>query len=58
MGSKVVVDSLVLGCSLVLGGFRTTVDLCILSLGSCDVVLGMEWLDSYQDQIDCWDNRV
>lgn len=57
-GSKVVVDSLVLNCPLVLGDFHTFVDLHVMSLGSYDVVLGMDWLGSHQAQIDCRGKRV
>ncbi|GLJ46238.1 hypothetical protein SUGI_0974250 [Cryptomeria japonica] len=56
--SKVVVDSLVLKCPLVLGDCQTFVDLCVIYLGSYDVVLGMDWLGSHQVQIDCRGKRV
>lgn len=42
--ARAIVDSLVLRCPLVLGDFHTSLDLCIMSLGSYDVVLGMDWL--------------
>ena len=42
--SKVVVDSLVSGYRLNLGTFTTIVDLCILSLGLYDIVVGMDFL--------------
>lgn len=48
MGSKVVVDSLVLSCPLVLGYCHTSVDIHDMSLGSYDVVLGIDWLGSHQ----------
>lgn len=57
-GSKVVVDSLMLSCPSVLGDFHTFVDLYIMSLGSYDVVLGMDWLGSHRAQIDCRGKRV
>ena len=47
------VDSLVSGCELDLGAFTTMVDLCILPLGSYDIVLGMDWLATHQANIDC-----
>ena len=52
-GSKVAVDSLVRSCVLSLGTFTTTVDLRILPLGSYDIVLGMDWLATHQENIDC-----
>lgn len=51
-------DSLVLDCPLVLGDFYTSMDLYIVSLGSYDVVLGMDWLVSHQVQIDYRGKRV
>lgn len=51
-GSKLVVDSLVSDCMLNLGTFTPTMDLCILLLGSYDIVLGMDWLVSHQANID------
>ena len=47
------VDSLVSGCELDIGAFTTTVDLRVLPLGSYDIVLGMDWLATHQENIDC-----
>ena len=52
-GSKVAVDSLVSGCVLDLGCFTTIVDLCILPLGSYDIILGMDWLATHQENKGC-----
>ena len=52
MGSKVVVDSLVRGCSLNLGTFTTIMDLHILHLGLYKIVFGMDWLATHQVNID------
>lgn len=51
MGSKVIVDS-THGCELDLRVCTTLVDICVLSLGSYGIVLGMDWLESHQDSID------
>ena len=51
-GSKVAVDSLIRSCVLNLGTFTTIVDLCGLPLGSYDIVLGMDWLASHQENIN------
>ena len=52
-GGKVSIDSLVHKCGLSIGGFETSVDLRVIPLGSYDVVLGMDWLDSHRASIDC-----
>ena len=57
-GSKVAVDSLVRGCVLSLGAFTTTVDLRILPLGSYDILLGMDWLTTHQENINCHHKMV
>lgn len=57
-GSKVVVEKLVQGCSLDIGALTTKVDLQILSLGSYDVVLGMDWLSAHRAMIDCHHKAV
>lgn len=46
-------DSLLHGCVFYLGVLSTIVDLCVLSLGSYGVVLGMDWPESHQTTIDC-----
>ena len=47
-----IVDSIVSGCVLDLGTFTTIVYLHILSLGSYDIMCGMDWLDTHQENID------
>lgn len=53
-----VVDSLMPSCSLVFGNCHTFVDLHVMSLGSYDVVLGMDFPGSHQAWIDFRDKRV
>lgn len=52
------VDSLMHSCVLDLGVCSTIVDLCVLSLGSYNVVLGIDFLEDHQDKIDCSGKRV
>lgn len=52
-GAKVSTDSVVHKCELGLRGMVTSVDLRVIPLGSYDVVLGMDWLDSHKASIDC-----
>lgn len=37
-----IMDSIVSGCMLDLGTFTNIIDLCILSLGSYEIMLGMD----------------
>lgn len=47
------VDSIVGGCMLHLDTITTIVDICILPLGSYEIVLGMDRLAIHQVNIDC-----
>ena len=51
-GAKVSTYSIVHKCGLSIGGFKTSVDLWVIPLGSYDVVLGMNWLGSHRASID------
>ena len=51
--ARVSIDSIVQKCELSLGGFLRLVDLWVIPLGSYDVALGMDWLDSHRASIDC-----
>ena len=41
-------------CPLVMNGMITYVDLNILPLGSYDVLIGMDWLESHRVKLDCY----
>ena len=39
---------------LVINGLATCVDLNVLSLGSYDVLIGMDWLEAHRVKLDCY----
>ena len=41
-------------CPLSMNGLVTCVDLSVLSLGSYDVLIGMDWLEAHQVKLDCY----
>ena len=42
---------------LVMNGLITYGDLNVLSLSSCDVIIGMDWLESHREKLDCYNNN-
>jgi hypothetical protein len=57
-GAKQKVREKVTGCTLNLGEFFTRVNLCIMILGSYDVVIGMDWLESHEAILNCKTKRL
>jgi hypothetical protein len=43
----------VTGCALNLGEFVTRVNLYVTTLGSYDVVIGMDWLETHEAILNC-----
>jgi hypothetical protein len=52
-GAKQKVGGKVMGCSLNLGYFVTKANLYVMILGSYDVVIGMDWLESHEAILNC-----
>jgi hypothetical protein len=52
-GDKQKVGGKVMGCSLSLGEFVTRANLYIMILGSYDVVINMDWLESHEAILNC-----
>jgi hypothetical protein len=52
-GAKRKVEGRVTGCALNLGEFGTRVYLCVTILGSYDVVIGMDWLETHEAILNC-----
>jgi hypothetical protein len=50
------IQDMVRGCSISLNGVNTSIDLNIIPLGSCDVMIGMDWLDKHHVVLDCHNN--
>jgi hypothetical protein len=53
LGAKQKVGGKVAGCSLNLGYFVTKANLYVLILGSYDVVISMDWLESHEVILNC-----
>jgi hypothetical protein len=47
-----------MGCALNLGEFVTRVNLYVTILGSYDVVIGMDWLESHEAILNCKTKRL
>ena len=41
-------------CPLVMNGLVTCVDMNVLTLGSYDVLIGMDWLEAHRVKRDCY----
>jgi hypothetical protein len=52
-GAKQKVGGKVTGCSLNLGDFFTKENLYVMILGSYDVVISMDWLESHEAILNC-----
>jgi hypothetical protein len=51
--AKQKVGGKVTGCALNLGDFVTRTNLYVTILGSYDVVIGMDWLESHEAILNC-----
>ena len=56
-GNKNKVSEVVRKCSFVMDGLVTYADLNVLSLGSYDVLIGMDWLEAHSVKLDCY-NKI
>ena len=52
-GAKHKVGGKVMDCSINLGDFVTKANLYVMILGSCDVVIGMDWLELHEAILNC-----
>jgi hypothetical protein len=57
-GAKQKVGGKVTGCALNLGEFVTRVNLYVTILGSYDIVIGMDWLESHEAILNCKTKRL
>ena len=44
-------------CPLVMNGLNTCVDLNVLTLGSYDVLIGMDWLEAHRVKLDSYNKN-
>ncbi|MGS7221161.1 retroviral-like aspartic protease family protein, partial [Micrococcus luteus] len=57
-GKFIRVDQMIEGCTITLLGRSFPTDLCIMTLGSFDVILGMDWLSKFDANIGCRERLV
>jgi hypothetical protein len=57
-GAKRKVVELVKSCPMGMNGLSTKEDLKILPLGSCDCLIGMDWLDQNHAILDCHNRKI
>jgi hypothetical protein len=57
-GAKQKVGGKVMDCSINLGDFVTKENLYVTILGSYDIVIGMDWLESHDVILNCKTNMV
>jgi hypothetical protein len=57
-GAKQKVGGKVTGCALNLGEFVTRVNLYVTILGSYDVMIGMDWLETHEAILNCKTKRL
>jgi hypothetical protein len=52
-GTKIRIHDIVRSFSISLNGMNTSIDLNIIPLGSCDILIGMDWLDKHHVVLYC-----
>ncbi|KAK1429741.1 hypothetical protein QVD17_11959 [Tagetes erecta] len=57
-GKFIRVDQMIEGCTITLLGRSFPTNLCIMTLGSFDVILGMDWLSKFDANIGCRERVV
>ena len=45
-------------CEIIVGGVKTIIDLIKLGEMEFDIILGMDWLFTYQTPVDCYEKKV
>ena len=58
VGGQMRITRVCRGCELTLGEVSVNFDLCLMSFGGFDLILGMDWLLAFQARIDCYRRRV
>jgi hypothetical protein len=53
-GTKRKVSKVIPACQFIMDGLPTQVTFNILSLGSYDPLIGMDWLAAYKTKLDCY----
>ena len=54
-GEKKKVTEFVANCEVSIQDYVTRINLNVFPLGSCDMIIGMEWLEKYKVVLNCFD---
>nr|GEU49739.1 hypothetical protein [Tanacetum cinerariifolium] len=57
-GQLVEIDKVIKGCKLEIEGYVFDIDLIPFGHGSIDVIIGMDWLSNYKDEIICHEKAM
>jgi hypothetical protein len=57
-GTKRKVTDFILAYGFIMNGFPTQENLNILPLGSYDLLIGMDWLDTHKTEMDCYNKTL
>jgi hypothetical protein len=58
LGEKQAVGPSIDNCIVDLGVCTTRLKVYVTSLGAYDLIIGMDWLESHRDMVDCFAKRV
>jgi hypothetical protein len=58
MGVKKKINELAKYCLIDMNGLNTKVDVNIIPLGSYDFLIGMDWLETHHDVLDCYKKTI
>ena len=58
LGSQQLVGSMVRDCNVNIGGCDTKMNLYSTTLGTYDLIVGMDWLESHQAILDCYNKTI
>ena len=58
LGSCVALDKVCRRCEIEIGNHRFVFDLIVMNMTTFDVILGMDWLATFQVTIDCSRRRI
>ena len=58
LGTEIVARTIYKDCKIIVGGVRTRVDIIKLGEMEFDIILGIDWLSTYQASVDCSEKKV
>jgi hypothetical protein len=58
LSKKQAIGVLVIDCTIRTGNLCTKMKLCSTSLGSYDLIVGMDWIEYHRALVDCYEKKV